>query len=107
MPYQTITPEHFHSEIQRFHDNLQSALPSFPDQTSDDFIPFISNLVLLTHSFTEFIELHHEFSPHLFRRGTITFPLFAHTLTIFRALTTKINSYGPLPTVIIISRNQQ
>ena len=82
MPYQTITPEHFHSEIKRFHDNLQSALTSFPDQTSDEFIPFITNLILLTHNFTEFTELHHEFSPHLFRRETITFPLFLKIISL-------------------------
>jgi hypothetical protein len=105
MPYQSITPEQFHTEIKRFHDNFQSSLPSFPDQTSNDFLPFITQLVLLTHDFTEFIDLHYEFPPQLFRRNTITFPLFAQTLLIFRALTTKINTYGPLPTVIIISRN--
>jgi hypothetical protein len=106
MPYQSLTPEQFHTEIKKFHDNLQSALPAFPDRTSNDFLPFITQLILLTHNFTEFIDLHYEFSPHLFRRGTITFPLFTHTLLIVQALTTKINSYGPLPTVIIISRNQ-
>ena len=105
MPYQSITPEQFHTEIKRFHDNFQSSLPSFPEQSSNDFLPFITQLVLLTHDFTEFIDLHYEFAPQLFRRNTITFPLFAHTLLIFRALSTKINTYGPLPTVIIISRN--
>jgi hypothetical protein len=93
MPYQSITPEQFHTEIKRFHDNFQSSLPSFPEQSSNDFLPFITQLVLLTHDFTEFIDLHYEFA------------LFAQTLLIFRALTTKINTYGPLPTVIIISRN--
>jgi hypothetical protein len=105
MPYQSITPEQFHTEIKRFYDNFQSSLPSFPDQTSNDFLPFITQLILLTHDFTEFIDLHYEFAPQLFRRNTITFPLFAQTLLIFKALTTKINTYGPLPTVIIISRN--
>jgi hypothetical protein len=42
MPYQSLTPEQFHTEIKKFHDNLQSALPAFPDQTSNDFIPFIT-----------------------------------------------------------------
>jgi hypothetical protein len=105
MPYQSLTPEQFHTEIKRFQDNFQSALPSFPDQTSNDFLPFITQLILLTHNFNEFIDLHYKFSPQLFSRGTITFPLFAHTLLIFQALLTKINSYGPLPTVVIISHN--
>jgi hypothetical protein len=105
MPYQNITPEQFHTEIKRFYDNFQSSLHSFPEQTSNDFIPFITQLILLTNNFTEFLDLHHEFAPQLFRRDTITFPLFAQTLLLFRALTTKINTYGPLPTVIIISRN--
>ena len=105
MPYQSITPEQFYTEIKRFYDNFQSSLLSFPEQTSDDFIPFITQLILLTNDFTEFLDLHHEFAPQLFRRDTITFPLFAQTLLLFGALTTKINTYGPLPTIIIISRN--
>ena len=105
MPYQSITPEQFHTEIKRFYDNFQSALPSFPEQTSNDFIPFITQLILLNHDFTDFLDLHHEFAPELFSRDTITFPLFAQTLLLFRALSTKINTYSPLPTIIIISCN--
>jgi hypothetical protein len=105
MPYQSLTPEQFHTEIKKFHDNLQSALPAFPDQTSNDFIPFITRLILLTHDFNEFIDLHYEFSPQLFSRDTITFPLFTHTLLIFQATITKLDSYGPLPAVVIIPLN--
>ena len=96
--YELLTTEQLHEKIIMFQQRFITALSSFPQKHSNQFLPFITKTLSSINCFKQLIK-DHEDCPSLLTE-TPTSVLLTKTLDLFHKLLLKVKSYGPFNHIV-------